>query len=462
MCKLTFSVMLFWLVLLSQSHSIIAQPTLFRLVKEVQVTPSGDYLNADFVRIGYVPGRDRFIVTFNTMVSDSGWCSESFDGLYGLYRVYAYKEYTADMDETGKDSIVSCHGTIDTGGLLIGDDFYLASMEFHNGVAGWYLARFNAVTWASLVEYFYPFSDPQMLAADPTVAFVNGQIDISGVNEVGGGTHHNFFTTDLQFVSKMLLSDTPHSGFSSMFTLGGITHFLSSRTETPDAPWAVIVMQYDPNWTCLGVKTLREHAATPQGLAFDGSRFFVAYTARTDGFPFIENIHLAAFDLDWKLIEDIPLTHFTLQDSTSSIHPWLVLKDNRLYVSYCQNAPAGGIETLQAYVKVYEITDPATSLPGTIWDQPLSFSLSINYPNPFNSSTNIIYNLENTGHVTLKINNSLGQIVKTLVNHTQIPGKYVVRWDGTDNTGNRVPSGQYFIQLDEDNNIMIKRSLLLK
>src|SRR4030043_814702 len=120
MIKIVPSFMLFWFVLLNQIDST-AQPGLFNLVKEVQVTPSGDYLNADFVRIGYGPGRDRFIVTFNTMVSDSGWCSESFDGFYGLYRVYAYKEYTTDMAETDNSGIVSCHGTTDTGGLLIGN-----------------------------------------------------------------------------------------------------------------------------------------------------------------------------------------------------------------------------------------------------------------------------------------------------------------------------------------------------
>jgi hypothetical protein len=456
MCKLTFSVSLFWLVLLSQSHSI-AQPNLFKLIKEVQVTPSGGYLNADFVRIGYVPGRNRFIVTFNTMVSDSGWCSESFDAFYGLYRVYAYKEYTSDMDETGKDSIVSCHGTTDTGGLLIGDDLYLASMEFHNSVPGWYLARFNTVTWASLVEYFYAFSDSKMQASDPTVAFVNGQIDISGVHEVGGGTHHNFFTTDLQFVRKMLLSDTPHTGFSAMITLGGITHFLSSRAGTPQAPWAVIVMHYDPNWAFLGVKPLREHAATPQGLAFDGTRFYVAYTERTDGLPFIENIHLAAFDLEWKLIEDIPLTNFTLQDSTSSIHPWLVLKDNRLYVSYCQNAPAGGIETLQAYVKVYEITEPATSVLGTVGNQPQTLSLSHNYPNPFNPTTTIKYSIPKESHVTIIVYNSIGGEVDRLVDEYQAAGNYDVIFNRKN-----LSSGIYFYQIKSANYFETKKMVLLK
>lgn len=329
--------------------------SLFKLINEVKVTPVGNYLNADFVRIGYVPVRDRFIVTFNTMLSqpEGGCSSDSFDADFGLYREYAYKEYTADMAKTGNAGIVSCHATNDTGGFFIGDDFYLASAEPRNGIAGWNLAKFNAVTWASSVDYFYEFTDPQMQAADPTVAFVNGQIDISGVFEGLEGTHHNFFTTDLQFLSKMLLSDTQHTGFSSLITQGGITYFLSSRAGVP---WSVIVMQYDPSWAYLGVKTLREHAATSQGLAFDGTRFYVAYTVRTDGLPFSENVHLAAFDLDWNLIEDIALTNFTLQDQTSSIHPWLVLRDNRLYISYSQNAPAGGIETLQAYVKVYKVS----------------------------------------------------------------------------------------------------------
>jgi hypothetical protein len=332
--------------------------SLFKLVKEVQVTPAGNYLNADFVRIGFVPGRDRFIVTFNTMLAqpEGGCSSDSFDIALGLYREYAYIEYTSDMVGTGKSGIISCHATTDTGGCFNGDDFYLVSMEFHNNISGWHLAKFNAVTWADSAGYFYPLSDSRMQAADPTVALVNGQIDISGIDEGSGGTHHNFFTTDLQFLDKRLLVDTPHSGFSSMIALDGIIHFLSSRTETAKDPWGVIVMQYDPNWSYLGVKTLRENAATPQGLAFDGTQFYVAYTERTAGFPFVENVHLAAFDKNWSIIEDIALTNFTQENQTSSIHPWVVLRDNRLYVSYSQNSPAGGIETLQAHVKVYELS----------------------------------------------------------------------------------------------------------
>ena len=93
---------------------------------------------------------------------------------------------------------------------------------------------------------------------------------------------------------------------------------------------------------------------------------------------------------------------------------------------------------------------------------PEDFKLYYNYPNPFNSSTNIVYNLENAGLTSLRIYNSFGQLVKTLVNHTQIPGKYVVKWDGTDINGRRVCSGQYYFQLAQGSHVIIKKALLLK
>src|SRR3972149_2398306 len=63
--------------------------SLFTLVKTVTITPSGNYTNGDFVRIAYVPGRDRFIVTFNTRLSQTeGGCTAP----QGTIPAYAYKE----------------------------------------------------------------------------------------------------------------------------------------------------------------------------------------------------------------------------------------------------------------------------------------------------------------------------------------------------------------------------------
>jgi hypothetical protein len=93
---------------------------------------------------------------------------------------------------------------------------------------------------------------------------------------------------------------------------------------------------------------------------------------------------------------------------------------------------------------------------------PDNLKLYYNYPNPFNSSTNIVYNLENPGFTTLKIYNSMGQLCKTLVNHTQLPGKYVVKWDGTDMNDRKLASGQYYFQLTQGSKIIHKKALLLK
>ncbi len=331
-----------WVGNLASVAVTFGPPSLFTLVKSVQVTPSGNYLNGGFVRIAYVPGRDRFVVTFNTKLSQpQAGCTDVG---------YAYKEYTADMVETGNAGVISCHALIDTGGLFVGNDFYLASAERKDNVEGWNVAKFNAVTWANSVDYFYPLTDSLAGGGDPMVAYVNGQVDISSSYNVTA-THHNFFTTDLQFVSKRVLSDTPHFGFNSMIVVAGVTNFLSSQGALGD----LIVMWYDPSWTYLGVKTLKEDGVTPMGVAFDGNRFYVAYTdasQRTTG-CLCSNVHLAAFDTSWNLVDYIAVTSLTLQDQMSAIHPSLAMKDNRLYVAYVQG---GGIGTEQVHVKVYDVS----------------------------------------------------------------------------------------------------------
>jgi hypothetical protein len=73
---------------------------------------------------------------------------------------------------------------------------------------------------------------------------------------------------------------------------------------------------------------------------------------------------------------------------------------------------------------------------------PATFAASQNYPNPFNPSTTIGYDLPKSAYVSLKIYNSLGQIVASLVDGHQGAGSYQVRWDALD-----VPSGVYFYRL---------------
>ncbi len=100
---------------------------------------------------------------------------------------------------------------------------------------------------------------------------------------------------------------------------------------------------------------------------------------------------------------------------------------------------------------------------------PKTFRIHQNYPNPFNPVTNIKYELPNTGNVTLKIYNLLGQEVKTLVNKTQASGFYKLQWDGRNNNNILVSSGVYFYKIEyrpnssePDPKIITKKLLFIK
>jgi hypothetical protein len=88
---------------------------------------------------------------------------------------------------------------------------------------------------------------------------------------------------------------------------------------------------------------------------------------------------------------------------------------------------------------------------------PVEFSLSQNYPNPFNPSTTIRFALPKSGHVELKIYNTLGQEVATLVNEEKVAGTYSMQWNAS-----RVASGVYFYQLKAGEFSQTRKLLLLK
>jgi len=93
---------------------------------------------------------------------------------------------------------------------------------------------------------------------------------------------------------------------------------------------------------------------------------------------------------------------------------------------------------------------------------PTEFALSQNFPNPFNPSTNIQYQLPRPAQVRLVIYNALGQFVKQLVHREQSAGFHTVVWDGRDHHGHAVPSGVYHYRLEADGVVMTKKMVLAK
>jgi hypothetical protein len=100
---------------------------------------------------------------------------------------------------------------------------------------------------------------------------------------------------------------------------------------------------------------------------------------------------------------------------------------------------------------------------------PVKFSLSANYPNPFNPTTRIQFTVSSSQFAvhsliptTLKVYNVLGQLVKTLVDEPKEAGTYEVTWDGKDENGYQVASGIYFYRLQAKDFVQTKKMVLMK
>ena len=93
---------------------------------------------------------------------------------------------------------------------------------------------------------------------------------------------------------------------------------------------------------------------------------------------------------------------------------------------------------------------------------PHKFILFQNFPNPFNPSTNIRFNLEKADDVALDIYNIVGQKVTTLINERLSAGLHEITWNGTNLDGGIVASGIYFYQLKTGEKLKSRKMILLK
>jgi hypothetical protein len=106
--------------------------------------------------------------------------------------------------------------------------------------------------------------------------------------------------------------------------------------------------------------------------------------------------------------------------------------------------------------------DPVISESDEVIDAPLYFTLAQNYPNPFNPTTNISFTIPENSQVSVKIYNIKGQLVRTLKNEHMLKGHHTVIWHGDNQYGKSVSSGIYFIKVQNDTDMAIMKSLLLK
>lgn len=173
-------------------------------------------------------------------------------------------------------------------------------------------------------------------------------------------------------------------------------------------------------------------------------------------------------------------SHDFTVDSSLKIYPGQTLRFPLPSLTISSTVPPGGTVDFSVSVSTFprsnyqstialpvEVEQPAQG-PTAVVDReqtggiPLSFTLSPNYPNPFNRDTLIRFSLPRGGRVELAIYNLAGQRVATLVDGQRGAGTHVTRWDGTDDQRRELASGVYLYRLrTEQAKLVETRKLVL-
>ena len=103
----------------------------------------------------------------------------------------------------------------------------------------------------------------------------------------------------------------------------------------------------------------------------------------------------------------------------------------------------------------YVALDEEVSIPG-------EFALHPNFPNPFNPTTMIAYDLPDASDVQLDIYDLMGRNINRVVNQYQSAGRHFVTWNANDFLGNQVSAGVYLYRLQAGNMIVTRKMVLMK
>jgi hypothetical protein len=93
---------------------------------------------------------------------------------------------------------------------------------------------------------------------------------------------------------------------------------------------------------------------------------------------------------------------------------------------------------------------------------PTEFSLSANYPNPFNPSTKFVLAVPKTAVVEIVVYDILGRKVKSLLNEEKSAGYHTIEWNGLTEENTSAPSGVYFVRMVSEKFSAVRKIMMMK
>ncbi|MEJ2545900.1 MAG: T9SS type A sorting domain-containing protein, partial [Calditrichaceae bacterium] len=133
------------------------------------------------------------------------------------------------------------------------------------------------------------------------------------------------------------------------------------------------------------------------------------------------------------------------------------------YPKLPQNGTIIRLITRKHFLDGYEYTIQSPSAePDQLYDYPRKYKLLPNYPNPFNATTRIPFEVPKSGKVNITIYNILGQKIVTILDREFTKGWHSIDWDGRNQSGRELSSGLYIAVLSGSGQTASRKLLLLK
>ncbi len=176
------------------------------------------------------------------------------------------------------------------------------------------------------------------------------------------------------------------------------------------------------------------------------------------GDTFYSNIFYETYNEPWTVMQknESYVDYQMLTSANQSGEVWFF--NNLGVLGYGSNSLARGGSLVGAVINGELWGDTSTVITSVDDDNPLSsYNLSQNYPNPFNPTTQINYSLQESNFVTLKVYNSIGELVSTLVNEEKPAGNYSLTFNASG-----LPSGVYFYRLTSGSFNQTRKMILLR
>lgn len=267
---------------------------------------------------------------------------------------------------------------------------------------------------------------------DSTNSFVIDMSSVSGVNQFGIG-----------------YGDLDGNGKPNLYVAGGKGHNVISTefqggVKTDPNNWVHSIV-YENETDIYSTINYRDSSG-------------VLDTVYTTNSEFVSKIFAKNTDFDKDGKQDLLMPYQGVNDSTDVVSlSWNGATFDTVSAVKIVNPKAWGFRILEGSTGVGVKAKEMTII------NPSDYVLEQNYPNPFNPTTNIRFSLPANNSISLTIYDMIGQEVKTLISKQEFTkGSYVADWNGTNNAGQKVASGNYIYTLRYGNFQKSVKMTLLK